>query len=157
MGPASSDDSAAECRSSRAAAKVAKEQVRFLNQKMPPRGQSRCLPVSRGNAGFCEDRCLESLSCILNNPTDCVLSPVSDYVAYLIRERNVSYSPTKPCGGVLNHAVVARGDWIATWPMDPRPWVYWIEQVNGRFAITTNEVLRMPATISVPPQKLLER
>jgi len=29
--------------------------------------------------------------------------------------------------------------------------------VNGHFAITTNEVLRMPATISVPPQQLLER
>jgi hypothetical protein len=34
---------------------------------------------------------------------------------------------------------------------------YRIEQVNGHFAITTNEVLRMPATISVPPQQLLER
>jgi fructose-1,6-bisphosphatase II / sedoheptulose-1,7-bisphosphatase len=34
---------------------------------------------------------------------------------------------------------------------------YGIEQVNGHFAITTNEVLRMPATISVPPQQLLER
>ena len=29
--------------------------------------------------------------------------------------------------------------------------------MNGHFAITTNEVLRMPATISVPPQQLLER
>jgi predicted nucleic acid-binding protein len=29
--------------------------------------------------------------------------------------------------------------------------------VNGYFAITTNEVLRMPAAISVAPQQLLER
>ena len=87
-----------------------------------------------------------------------MLSPVSDYVAYLIRERNVSYSPAEPCGAALNHAVVARGDWIATRPMGSRNLgFYRIEQVNGHFAITTNEVLRMPATISVPPQQLLER
>jgi fructose-1,6-bisphosphatase II / sedoheptulose-1,7-bisphosphatase len=73
----------------------------------------------------------------------------------LIRERNASYSRS---GAALNHAVVVIEAGLGHRPIGVRGLgCYRIEQVNRHFAITTNEVLRIPATISVPPQQLLER